>query len=309
MKVVFMGTPDFAVPCLERLVSDGETIVGVFTNPDKPVGRKQIMTASEVKTAAERYGIPVFQPKTLRNGEALEILKKLKPDLIVVTAYGKILPKEILLLPQFGCINIHASLLPKYRGSAPIQWSVINGDAVTGVTSMKMDEGLDTGDILLKAETEIGENETAGELFDRLKMLGSEVLSETLMALRQGKLKPVKQDESKAVIISMLDKSLSPIDFNKSALEIHNKVRGLNPWPTATFEFENTKFKLWETRLTHASANKSAGEVVKSGQTLEICCGDGKTLELLTIQPEGKNKMSASDYLRGHRIPEGALLR
>lgn len=308
MKVVFMGTPDFAVPCLERLITDGENVVGVFTQPDKPVGRKQVLTPSAVKVCAQNHNLPVFQPKTLKNGEALEIIKLLNPDLIVVTAYGKILPKEILDFPQFGCINIHASLLPKYRGSAPIQWCIINGDTVTGVTSMKMDEGLDTGDMLLKAELEIDENETAGELFDRLMVLGGEVLSETLISLRQGTLKPKKQDENEAVIIPMLDKSISPIDWNKSAFEIHNKVRGLNPWPVATFFLDDNRIKLYKTKIIKNIGGK-AGEVAESEKRLVVSCGDENAVEIISLQPEGKKQMSAVDFLRGHKIPVGSILR
>ncbi|MCR4563871.1 MAG: methionyl-tRNA formyltransferase [Clostridiales bacterium] len=307
MRIVFMGTPDFAVPCLEKMIDTGEDVVGVFTQTDKPVGRKQILTPSEVKVCAVENSIPVFQPKTLRNGEALEILKDLKPELIVVTAYGKILPEEIINFPKYGCINIHASLLPKYRGAAPIQWSVINGDKITGVTSMYMDVGLDTGDIILQSQTEIGENETAGELFDRLKLIGADVLEKTVELIKKDGLKRIKQDETKASYVTQLDKSFSPVDFNKTATEIHNKVRGLNPWPVASFKIGDTRFKLWETRIT-GKTDKKAGAVVESSDKLVIACGDNTSIELVVIQPEGKNKMSASDYLRGHKIPVDTVL-
>lgn len=307
MRIVFMGTPDFAVPCLEKLLNMGEEVVGVFTQTDKPVGRKQILTPSEVKVFATEHSLPVFQPKTLRDGKALEILEELKPELIVVTAYGKILPKEIIDFPKYGCINIHASLLPAYRGAAPIQWSVINGDKKTGVTSMQMDVGLDTGDIILQSETEIGENETAGELFDRLKFIGADVLEKTIGLIKNGELKRIKQDDEKATYVTQLDKSFSPVDFNKTALEIHNKVRGLNPWPVASFIMENQRFRLWETRVL-GSTDKKAGCVIENENRLVVACGNNTSIELVTIQPEGKKKMAASDYLRGHKVLKGTIL-
>lgn len=307
MKIVFMGTPDFAVPCLEKLIDMGEQVVGVFTQTDKPVGRKQILTPSDVKVCSAGHNLPVFQPKTLRNGEALEILKTLNPDLIVVTAYGKILPEEIINFPKYGCVNIHASLLPKYRGAAPIQWSIINGDKITGVTSMQMDVGLDTGDIILQSETEIGENETAGELFDRLKIIGADVLEKTVNLIKNGEIKRIKQDDEKATYVTQLDKSFSPVDFNKTSTDIHNKVRGLNPWPVASFVFENTRFKLWETAVSGKTDN-TPGTVIESNGKLVVACGENTSIELLKIQPEGKNKMSASDYLRGHKIEVGSVM-
>ncbi|MBE6834686.1 MAG: methionyl-tRNA formyltransferase [Ruminococcaceae bacterium] len=307
MRIVFMGTPDFAVPCLEKLLNMGEEVVGVFTQTDKPVGRKQILTPSEVKVFATEHSLPVFQPKTLRDGKALEILEELKPELIVVTAYGKILPKEIIDFPKYGCINIHASLLPAYRGAAPIQWSVINGDKKTGVTSMQMDVGLDTGDIIIQSETEIGENETAGELFDRLKFIGADVLEKTIGLIKNGELKRIKQDDEKATYVTQLDKSFSPVDFNKTALEIHNKVRGLNPWPVASFIMENQRFRLWETRVL-GSTDKQAGCVIENENRLVVACGNNTSIELVTIQPEGKKKMAASDYLRGHKVLKGTIL-
>jgi methionyl-tRNA formyltransferase len=307
MRIVFMGTPDFAVPCLEKLLNMGEEVVGVFTQTDKPVGRKQILTPSEVKVFATEHSLPVFQPKTLRDGKALEILEELKPELIVVTAYGKILPKEIIDFPKYGCINIHASLLPAYRGAAPIQWSVINGDKKTGVTSMQMDVGLDTGDIIIQSETEIGENETAGELFDRLKFIGADVLEKTIGLIKNGELKRIKQDDEKATYVTQLDKSFSPVDFNKTALEIHNKVRGLNPWPVASSIMENQRFRLWETRVL-GSTDKQAGCVIENENRLVVACGNNTSIELVTIQPEGKKKMAASDYLRGHKVLKGTIL-
>lgn len=225
-----MGTPDFAVPALKALAQSDHEVCAVFTQPDKPRGRKMIMTPPDVKVCAQSLGIPVYQPESMKNSEALNIIEKYSPDAIVVAAYGKILPKAVLEAPKFGCVNIHGSLLPKYRGAAPIQQSVLNGDKVTGVTTMLMDVGLDTGDILQTAQTEIGENETSGELFDRLAELGGELILKTLSALEKGEITPRKQDEALATHTSKIDKTMCPIDFSLSAQEIHNKVRGLNPW-------------------------------------------------------------------------------
>ena len=306
MKTVFMGTPDFAVPCLEKLTEMGEEVVGVFTQPDKPVGRKQMLTASPVKVFAEEHSLPVYQPNSLKNEETVNLLKKLSPELIVVTAYGKILPKEVLDLPKYGCINIHASLLPKYRGAAPIQWSILNGDVYTGITSMQMDTGLDTGDILIQKEVSIGKNETSGELFDRLKILGAEVLEITIERLKAGELKPAKQLEDEATYVTTLDKSICPVDFKKTASEIHNKVRGLNPWPVATFKLNGITFKLWETRPS-GKTDLLPGTVIESDTKLVIACGNNTSIELLSIQPEGKKRMNVSDYLRGNKIVVNSL--
>ena len=306
MKTVFMGTPDFAVPCLEKLTEMGEEVVGVFTQPDKPVGRKQMLTASPVKVFAEEHSLTVYQPNSLKNEETVNLLKKLSPELIVVTAYGKILPKEVLDLPKYGCINIHASLLPKYRGAAPIQWSILNGDVYTGITSMQMDTGLDTGDILIQKEVSIGKNETSGELFDRLKILGAEVLEITIERLKAGELKPAKQLEDEATYVTTLDKSICPVDFKKTASEIHNKVRGLNPWPVATFKLNGITFKLWETRPS-GKTDLLPGTVIESDTKLVIACGNNTSIELLSIQPEGKKRMNVSDYLRGNKIVVNSL--
>ena len=241
MNIIYMGTPDFAVPALKKLYESKHTVQAVFTQPDKPKGRKMVLTPPDVKVCAQELNIPVYQPTTFKSEEPLEIIKKYNPDVIVVAAYGKILPKAVLESAKYGCINIHGSLLPKYRGAAPIQQSVLNGDKVTGVTAMQMAEGLDTGDILTVIETKIGENETSGELFDRLSILGGELIIKTLEMLENGEIKPVKQDESKATHTSKIDKSFCPIDFTKSAYEVHNKVRGLNPWPIATAELNGKK--------------------------------------------------------------------
>ncbi len=264
MRIVYMGTPDFAVPALEKLAQSPDyTVAAVFTQPDKPKGRKMVMTPPDVKVCAEKLGIPVFQPSSMRSEEAYNSLKELNPDVIVVAAYGQILPKAVLDLPKFGCVNIHGSLLPKYRGAAPIQQSVLDGEKVTGVTTMLMDVGLDTGDILLKAEIEIGENETAGELFDRLAVLGGELIVETLDKLAKGEITPQKQDESLATHTSKISKELCPIDFNKSAFEVHNKVRGLNPWPVAVTEIAGKTVKVYSSRVSDMSG--AAGNAGTSG--------------------------------------------
>lgn len=299
MKIVYMGTPDFAVPALEKLYSLGEhTITGVFTQPDKPVGRKQILTPPDVKVCAEKLGLRVFQPASMKTPEALELVKSCEPDVIVVAAYGQILPKAVLDLPPFGCVNIHGSLLPKYRGAAPIQQAVLDGERVTGVTTMLMDVGLDTGDILLKKETEIGENETSGELFDRLSLLGAELIAETLEKLERGEITPEKQNEALATHTSKIDKSLCPIDFNKTANEVHNKVRGLSPWPVATCTLGGQRVKVHSTRVRPQSGKP--GEIL-STTPLVIACAEG-SIEILELQPEGKKRMSAKAYAAGHDL-------
>ena len=305
MRIVYMGTPDFAVPALEKLAQSPDyTVAAVFTQPDKPKGRKMVMTPPDVKVCAEKLGIPVFQPSSMRSEEAYNSLKELNPDVIVVAAYGQILPKAVLDLPKFGCVNIHGSLLPKYRGAAPIQQSVLDGEKVTGVTTMLMDVGLDTGDILLKAETEIGENETAGELFDRLAVLGGELIIETLDKLKNGEITPQKQDESLATHTSKISKELCPIDFNKSAFEVHNKVRGLNPWPVAVTEIAGKTVKVYSSRVSDMSG--AAGTIL-SLKPFVVACGD-KSVELIEIQPQGKKRMTAQAFLAGHKLNIGDKL-
>lgn len=300
-----MGTPDFAVPALEKLAQSPDyTVAAVFTQPDKPKGRKMVMTPPDVKVCAEKLGIPVFQPSSMRSEETYNSLKELNPDVIVVAAYGQILPKAVLDLPKYGCVNIHGSLLPKYRGAAPIQQSVLDGEKVTGVTTMLMDVGLDTGDILLKAETEIGENETAGELFDRLAVLGGELIVETLDKLKKGEITPQKQDESLATHTSKISKELCPIDFNKSAFEVHNKVRGLNPWPVAVTEIAGKTVKVYSSRVSDMSG--AAGTIL-SLKPFVVACGD-KSVELIEIQPQGKKRMTAQAFLAGHKLNIGDKL-
>lgn len=301
MKIVFMGTPDFSVPCLKRLIADGHEVAGVFTQPDKPKGRGYELCPPPVKVCANENNIPVFQPESMRDGAAIKILKDLSPELIIVIAYGKILPPGILFLPKYNSINIHASLLPKYRGAAPIQWSILNGETETGVTSMLMDEGIDTGDMLLSQSVKITENMTAGELHDKLSVMGAEVMSKTINALIKGELKGEKQDDEKSCYSPMLTKELCPIDFNKPAAEIHNQVRGLSPWPVATAQLDGKKVKIHKTKLSEKTG-LNPGEIVSAGNSIAVACGDKKCIEILELQLEGKKRMCAKDFLLGHTI-------
>lgn len=298
MRAVFMGTPDFAVPCLKAIVNDKDNkteVVGVFTQPDKPKGRGYTLMPPPVKVCAAEYGIEVYQPTTLKDGEALKIISKLAPDIIIVVAYGKILPKEILDYPKYGCINVHASLLPEYRGAAPIQQAVLDGKTKTGVTAMYMDEGLDTGDMLMKAELTIGENETADELHDRLSELGAELIVKVIYSAENGSLTREKQDDSQSSYAKMLTKEMSKIDFSKSAQEIHNQVRGLNSWPSASAVLNGKRVKI---HLTHITEGKGEAGQVLSVNPLVVACGEG-ALEIIEIQPEGKKKMNAQAFVNG----------
>lgn len=302
-----MGTPDFAVPCLEALIENKYDVCGVFSQPDKPVGRKQILTAPPVKQTAQLNGIPVYQPASLKNEDALDIIASLKPDLIVVVAYGKILPLEILNCCKYGCINVHASLLPKYRGAAPIQWSVINGDKKTGVTVMQMNEGLDTGDMLLVRETEIGENETSAELFERLSIIGAQALIDTIKLMEADNLSPEKQPEGDFGYAEKITKALSPIDWKMSALQIHNLVRGLQTFPCAQTVINGKNVKIHKTALSSKKGIK-AGCVVDNNGVITVSCGDGKCLDILELQAEGKKRMPVKDFLMGNKIEIGSML-
>lgn len=306
MRIVFMGTPDFSVPCLQALIDDGHDVCAVFTQPDKPKGRHGILTQPPVKELALKYNIPVYQPKTLRTDEAKELFKSLDAELAIVVAYGKILPDELLHTPKYGCINMHASLLPKLRGAAPIQWAVITGEKRTGVTSMQMDAGIDTGDMLLSKSVDIGENETAEELNDRLSVLGAEVMRETISALQAGELHPVKQDDKQSTHAPILTKELSKIDWNDTAQHIHDKIRGLYSWPGATCEFKGKVIKIHSSRLAGECGGKP-GEVSESDKRLVVCCGDGNAVEILVLQAPGKRAMPAGDFLRGNPIEKGAF--
>lgn len=295
-----MGTPDFALPSLAYLV-EREEVQAVFTQSDKPKGRKAVMTPTPVKEAALKFGIPVYQPKTFKDGEALDIIKSYAPDLIVVIAYGKILPLTVLSAPKLGAINVHASLLPKLRGAAPIQWSIINGDKKTGITTMQMDEGIDTGDILVQRTLEIGQEETYGALHDRLSVLGAEVLGKTLELLKAGTLKAIKQDDSAYSYAPILSKKDCPIDWTKSAKEIHDKVRGLNPKPSASTVLGGKTVKIHKTAF-YGDCLKPSGTIYETGGLLVAACGDKRALELVEVQPEGSRTMTGADYLRGHKI-------
>ena len=307
MRVVYMGTPDFAVKPFEALIHNNYEVVGVFTQPDKPVGRKAILTPPPVKVVAESNNIPVFQPDSLKNGEGVKILEELKPDVVIVVAYGKILPKDFLEFSKYGCINIHGSILPEYRGAAPIQWSVLDGKEFAGVTSMQMNEGLDTGDILLVEKTKIEENETSGDLYERLTVLGANVLLKTLESIKTNSLNPQKQDDSKSSYAKMLDKSLSKIDWNLSAWEVHNKIRGLDPWPVALTRFDEKNLKLFRSRLLNESYNKPAGTVIQSKEGIAVVCGDKKAVLITEVQLEGKKRMSAIDFSRGANLSDGVV--
>ena len=301
MRFVFMGTPDFAVPCLERLIEAGHEAAGVFTQPDKPVGRKQVMTPPAVKVCALSRGLEVFQPSTLRDGTALEIIRNLHPDVIIVAAYGKIVPKEILDYPRYGCINVHGSLLPAYRGAAPIQWSVINGDAETGITVMQMNEGLDTGDILYQKAIPIGMDDTAESMFDKLSALGADTLIEALELIEQGALTPIPQEESKATYAPMLNKEISLIDWNKPALTVHNLIRGLYSWPIASTTLNGRKVKIFS---AHMSPLSGAAGTVAATDPLTVACGDG-AIVIDELQLEGKKRMDAKAFLVGHPLKAG----
>ena len=300
MKLIFMGTPDFAVPSLERLLTDGHTVSLVVTQPDKPVGRKQIMTPPAVKVCAESHGLSVYQPTSMRTQETYDRLAAERADAIIVVAYGKILPKSILELTPGGCINVHGSLLPRYRGAAPVQWAVINGDKEAGVTTMLLDEGVDTGDMLLTLSRPLDDTVTGGELFDLLAADGAELLSRTLTELQAGTLEPVSQPQEGACYASMLDKSMCPLDWNKPANVLHNQVRGMNPWPVANCRVDGKVMKVFASAVGGV-CDAEPGTVV-SVSPLTIACGEGSSLILKEIQAEGARRMMAEDYLRGHPI-------
>lgn len=301
-----MGTPEFSVPCLEALIKSKNEVVGVFTQPDKPKGRGYEMTPPPVKVCALQNNIPVFQPVSMRDGEALEIINSLNADLIIVVAFGKILPKEILESVKYGCINIHASLLPKLRGAAPIQWSIINGESETGVTSMQMDVGLDTGDMLIKKSIPITKNMNAGELHDALSVMGAEVLIETINNIDN--LNPEKQNGDLSNYAPMLSKELCPLDFSKSAQEVHNKIRGLSPWPVATTKINGKNYKIHKSQILSEKIEGKIGEIVDNNNRLVVLCGDGVCLEILEIQAEGKRKTDTASFLRGHKIEKGTII-
>lgn len=305
MRIVFMGTPDFAVPSLQALIDAGHDVCAVYTQPDKPQGRKQILTAPPVKTLALEHDIPVFQPNTLKNEDEQARLRALAPEVIIVVAYGKLLPKAVLDIPPHGCINVHGSLLPRWRGAAPIQWAVIAGDEMAGVTTMQMAEGLDTGDMLLTYETKVGEKETAGELFDRLAQSGAELLTQTLVKLDE--ITPRPQDDAQSCYAHMLDKQMAVIDWSKSAHEIDCLIRGLNPWPIALTTLSGERLKVFAAEK--ANGRGEPGTVLEADpkKGLTVACGEG-ALKLTEIQLVGGKRMKATDFLRGHVIEVGTKL-
>lgn len=303
MRIVFMGTPDFAAASLKKLIDEKYDIAAVFTQPDKPRDRGMKLSFSPVKELALENNIPVYQPTKLRDGTATELIKSLKPDILVVVAYGRILPDDMLEVPKYGAINVHASLLPKYRGAAPIQWAVLNGDKITGVTTMYLASEMDTGDIIYTAETEIGEFETSGELFDRLMVMGAELLDRTLRDIEAGTAPRTPQDHSKASYVKMLDKSLSPIVWAKTPREVIKQIYGLQPWPVATAELDGKVFKIYSAEYTQNKTGKAPGSVVSAGKKgIEIACLGGETVLITELQAAGKKRMKASDYLLGHPI-------
>ena len=303
MRIVFMGTPDFAAVSLAELIRSGYDVVGVFTQPDKAKGRGMELSFSPVKQLALKHTIPVFQPENMRDGTALQFLRELSPDLIVVVAYGRILPDDLLAVPPLGTVNVHGSLLPKYRGAAPIQWAVLNGEEKTGVSTMYLATEMDAGDVILTDETEIGLYETSGELYDRLSVMGAKLLIRTLQAIEEGRAPRKQQEHSLATFAPMLDKSLSPLDFTKPAKAVIKWIYGLQPWPTATAEIGGVTLKVFSAVLSNTVTDAVPGTVVAAGANgIEIACGDGKTVLITEVQAPGKKRMPASDYLRGHPL-------
>jgi len=302
MRIVFMGTPDFAAASLNRLIDEDFDVVGVFTQPDKPKDRGMKLTASPVKEIALASGIPVFQPEKMRDGTALEALKSLSPDLVVVVAYGRILPDDILAVPTNGTINIHGSLLPKYRGAAPIQWAVLNGDKITGVCSMYLASELDSGDVIYTAETEIGEFETSGALFERLRDIGAELLCKTVHDIDRGCAPRTPQNAALATLAPPLNKEMSPIDWHKTPREIVKHICGLDPWPVATAELVGISLKIYGAEYTDKKTDMQAGMVVSANSKngIEVACGNGETILITRLQAPAGKQMSAGDYLRGH---------
>ena len=302
MRVVFMGTPDIAATCLNKIIEDGFDVVGVYTQPDRPKNRGMKLAFSAVKEVALAHELPVFQPENFREEETVQQLRDLKPDVVAVVAYGRILPQKVLDIPPLGCINIHASVLPAYRGSAPYQWAVLDGLKQTGVTAMYLCREMDAGDIIDVSTTPIGENETAGQLLDRLAVLGAELLSKTLVAIENGTATAVPQDSAKATYAPMLDKSMCPIDWTKTAQQVHDHVRGLHPWPVAITEIQGTRFKIHETVLVENAPKAEAGTLLALTKTgLQVACGEG-AVEIRSLQAEGGKRMAAPDYFRGHPL-------
>ena len=308
MKVIFMGTPDFSVGTLEALVNAGHEVVLAVTQPDKPKGRGKEMQFTPVKECAIKYNIPVYQPKKVREPECIEELRKYQADIMVVVAFGQILPKEILEMCAYGCVNVHASLLPKYRGAAPIQWSIIDGEEVTGVTTMQMDEGLDTGDILLKTEIPMDQAETGGSLHDKLADAGAKLCIETLKALEEKTVTPIPQGETTTAYARMLDKQLGNINWNQDAKAIERLIRGLSPWPSAYTNWNEKVMKIWEAEVLEGTSDSAPGTIIKvEKDAFYVQTGNG-FLKICELQIPGKKRMDAGAFMRGYQIKEGEIL-
>ncbi len=308
MNIIFMGTPDFAVPCLQHLIEDGHTVSAVFTREDKPVGRKQILTSPPVKQLALQYDIPVYQPKKLKDSpEVVEIIRDLNPDLIAVVAYGRILPKEILTIPKYGCVNLHGSLLPRHRGASPIQWAIVCGDEKTGVTTQFMGEGIATGDILEVAEVPITKEDTGETLHDTLSEVGATLLSHTVLALKEGKITPIKQPEEGVTYAPILTKEMGKLDFSKSAEELSCLIRGFCSWPLTYFYYGGRRFKVWSAKPVEGG-RYPAGTYYEENGSAYLACGQDTALALIWICPDGSKRMDAKAFCNGRFIPNGALV-
>ncbi|MTN16403.1 methionyl-tRNA formyltransferase, partial [Turicibacter sanguinis] len=300
MKIVFMGTPEFAVPCLQKIIDEGHEVLAVVTQPDKPKGRGKKLAMPPVKELALKYNIDVYQPVKAREESFVEKLKEINPELIVVVAFGQILPKSILDIPKFGCVNVHASLLPKYRGAAPLNWVIINGEEKTGVTTMYMDVGLDTGDMILKSEIPLDDEITAGELHDKMMVQGAEVLKDTIDLISKGEAPREKQNDEETCYSPIMDKSLGNIDWSKSATDIHNLIRGVNPWPSAYTTYDKQTMKIWKTKVLDKLSEKTPGTILSVDKNgIEVSTGD-KVLQISEIQMSGKKRMIVSEYIKGN---------
>lgn len=308
MKIIFMGTPDFSVPILEALLQAGHNVVLAVTQPDQPKGRGKAVQFSAVKTAAAAHQIPVYQPKRIREPECVSYLKTFEADIMVVAAFGQILSEDILTMPRYGCVNVHASLLPKYRGASPIQWAVLNGDKISGVTTMQMDAGIDTGDILEKTEIVLDKDETGGSLFDKLSDAGAKLCVQTIAHIQDGTVTRTKQEEAQATHVGMITKQMGKVDWTKSAAEIERQIRGLDPWPGTYTSLHGKTLKLWKAAVLEGGASAQAGQIVYADkQQLVIQTGEGR-LSLLEVQLEGKKRMRIDAFLRGHQIEPGQQL-
>ena len=308
MKIVFMGTPEFAVPCLQKIIDEGHEVLAVVTQPDKPKGRGKKLAMPPVKELALKYNIDVYQPVKAREDSFVEKLKEINPELIVVVAFGQILPKSILDIPKFGCVNVHASLLPKYRGAAPLNWVIINGEEKTGVTTMYMDVGLDTGDMILKSEIPLDDEITAGELHDKMMVQGAEVLKDTIDLISKGEAPREKQNDEETCYSPIMDKSLGNIDWSKSATDIHNLIRGVNPWPSSYTTYDKQTMKIWKTKVLDKLSEKTPGTILSVDKNgIEVSTGD-KVLQISEIQMSGKKRMIVSEYIKGNDISTGIVL-